>query len=61
MSSRVKEWDKNKGNAEKNVIFILKQDCLLQGQAQLDQRVVFRFSTLSKKQRKNILNIFLVF
>ena len=27
-----------------------KEDCLLQGQAQLDQRVIFRFSIRSKKQ-----------
>ena len=29
-----------------------KQDCLLQGQAQLDQRVVFRFSTLRLRSKK---------
>ena len=29
-----------------------KQDCLLQGQAQLDQRVVFRFSTLRLRLKK---------
>ena len=39
---------------------ISKQDCLLQGQAQLDQRVIFRFSTLRlrSKKEKNILNFF---
>ena len=29
-----------------SIVYNFKQDCLLQGQAQLDQRVVFRFSTL---------------
>ena len=31
------------------MIIIIEQDCLLQGQAQLDQRVVFRFCILRLK------------
>ena len=30
----------------------IEQDCLLQGQAQLDQRVVFRFCTLRLRSKK---------
>ena len=36
----------------KRLINIQKQDCLLQGQAQMDQRVVFRFSTLRLMSEK---------
>ena len=34
------------------IINIKKQDCLLQGQAQLDQRVVFCFCTLKLRSKK---------
>ena len=40
--------DETNDDGERDPIFIYRgeQDCLLQGQAQLDQRVVFRFCTL---------------
>ena len=42
----------HKYNRMVSCVFNLKQDCLLQGQAQMDQRVVFRFSTLRLRQKK---------
>ena len=40
-----------------SIVFNLKQDCLLQGQAQLDQWVVFCFSTRGRvrSQNKNMI------
>ena len=41
-----------RGKAKLNAVKIeTKQDCLLQGQAQLDQRVVFCFSTLRSRSK----------
>ena len=39
-------------NSSEMFQFKVEQDCLLQGQAQLDQRFVFRFSTLRLRLKK---------